>query len=555
MDGAVAASASAPPQRARASLRQVLITLGDPLIEPLVAPRGLGVEARDVVISDPDDDLDARPGDLVLVIGARGRAAVSAVRAAGRAGAAAVLVKVDSAEQATVLRQAAVDTGVALLGVPPEARWERLATLARGVLASAEASPGEGLGDLFSLAQTIAALTGGTVSIEDTANRVLAYSRSSDEVDELRRLSILGRQGPEPYLALLREWGVYERLRASEEVVRIAERPELGIRGRLAVGMHVGDQLLGTIWVQEGREPLSEAAERALLGAARVTALHLIRQRNEPTAGLRFRENLLAALLDGRTDAESVAEQIGADATRPAAVAVFTLRTSGRAGIGRAELELKRAEMTNLISVHAAAYRRSALVTPVGTRTYVLLPDLPELPEPPTGAPAADCPVPPAVLGMTREVVATARRHLGMTVQAAVGSPVPTLDEVPRSRQEADRVLAAMARDVAGDVATLGQVRSQVLLSETLALLAANPEVRDPRLGVLLAHDAEHDSSLAESLLAYLDAFGDVRTAAHRLHVHPNTLRYRVRRAVEVTGLDLDDPRQRLFAQLQLRLS
>jgi DNA-binding PucR family transcriptional regulator len=55
-------------------------------------------------------------------------------------------------------------------------------------------------------------------------------------------------------------------------------------------------------------------------------------------------------------------------------------------------------------------------------------------------------------------------------------------------------------------------------------------------------------------VLAYLDAFGDVRSAAKLLHVHPNTLRYRVRRAAEVTGIDLDDPLQRLFAQLQLRL-
>jgi DNA-binding PucR family transcriptional regulator len=34
--------------------------------------------------------------------------------------------------------------------------------------------------------------------------------------------------------------------------------------------------------------------------------------------------------------------------------------------------------------------------------------------------------------------------------------------------------------------------------------------------------------------------------------VHPNTLRYRVRRAVEVGGLDLTEPRARLMHHLQL---
>ncbi|GDY32309.1 PucR family transcriptional regulator [Gandjariella thermophila] len=527
------------PEERAATLEQVLLALGEPLAELRAAPSGLDAAVRDVVILDPDDDLEARFGDLVLVIGARGRAAVRAVRGAGAGGATAVAVKVDRAQDATMLAAAARDASVAFLAVRPEVRWEQLAALARGVVSTA-GDPGEPLGDLFALAQTIAAVTEGIVSIEDTANRVLAYSRSSDEVDELRRLSILGRQGPEPYLALLREWGVYERLRSGEEVVRIDERPELGIRRRLAVGIHAGEQPLGTIWVQESGAPLGERAERALLGAARVTALHLIRQRSEATGVPRLREDLLAALLDGRVDAASVAGEIGADAARPAAVVAFALPTGAPArSAGRAELELRRAELTGLVSVHAAAYRRSALVTPVGARTYVLLPDLP------AGAP---------LIGLTREMVAAARRHLGVAVRAAVGRVVDGLADVPDSRAEADRVLDAMARDLDLDVATLADVRSTVLVSETLALLAAHPEVRDPRLTRLAEHDAEHGSELVRSLLAYLDAFGDVRAAAADLHVHPNTLRYRVRRAAEVSGLDLGDPRQRLFAALQLRL-
>ena len=39
-----------------------------------------------------------------------------------------------------------------------------------------------------------------------------------------------------------------------------------------------------------------------------------------------------------------------------------------------------------------------------------------------------------------------------------------------------------------------------------------------------------------------------------RLFVHPNTLRYRLRRLEEVSGLDLADPEQRFAAMLQLRM-
>ncbi|MEB3367672.1 PucR family transcriptional regulator [Saccharopolyspora mangrovi] len=527
-------------------LRQLLAAVGDPLVDVLAAPRGLDVEVCDVVIVDPEEESGSgRDGDFVLVIGARGRAAAPLVRAAARDGAPVVAVKVGSEPEARALRDTAIAGGVALLGVRPEVRWERLEAYAHtaidNVRLTSDADVGEALGDLFSLAQTVAAMTDGIVSIEDTASRVLAYSRSDDEVDELRRLSILGRQGPEPYLAMLREWGVYQRLRAGEDVVRIDDRPDLGIRRRMAVGIHAGSQPLGSIWVQEGRRPLSERSERALLGAARLAALQLIRQRSEATAGPRLRENLLAGLLEGRVDARSVADNIGADADRPAVVAVFTLRPAG--SVDRSELELQRAEMTGLISVHASAYRRSALVTTLGSRVYVLLPELPER----SAAQSA--------LSLTREIVTAAKQHLTSRVQAGVGSAVPTLDEVAESRAEADRVLDALVHDIDAEVATISDVRAQVVISEILTVLQGNERYRDARLTALHDHDAEHAADLARSLLAYLDHFGDVKAASSALHVHPNTLRYRVRRATDLTGIDLADPTERLNTHLQLLLT
>lgn len=527
-----------------APLRQLLAAVGEPVADLLAAPRGFDADVRDVVIIDPDEDSGAGPGDLALVIGARGRSAVRHVRAAAAGGATAVAVKVTGEHDSGALRDAAIDAGIALLGVRPEVRWEQVESLARSVVDNArltvDAGGGEAAGDLFALAQTVAAMTDGIVSIEDTASRVLAYSRSDDEVDELRRLSILGRRGPESYLAMLREWGVYERLRSGEEVVRVDERPDLGIRRRMAVGIHAGSQPLGTIWVQEGAKPLEERSQRALLGAARVAAVQLVRQRAEANAAPRLRENLLVGLLDGKVDAASVAGNIGADAQRPAVVVVFTLR--GRAGVSdRSELELERAEMTSLISVHAAAYRRSALVTTIGSRVYALLPDLPG-----TGL--------SGVLGMTREIVGAAGHHLRDRVQAGVGSAVPELADVPQSRAEADRILDAMAHDLDNQIATIDDVRSRVVLSELITVLGGNERFRDPRIDALVEHDAEHSGSLVRSLLVYLECFGDVRAASSRLHVHPNTLRYRVRRAAEVSGVDLGDPAERLSAHLQLLL-
>jgi DNA-binding PucR family transcriptional regulator len=511
------------------TLAQVLAALGEPLVDVVVAPRGLDVPVTGVAIVDPDDDPADHPRRLVLVIGARGRDAVRPLRAAARHGAAAVAVKTGGA--GAELGAAAVDAGVALLAVRPDARWEHLERLVHTVLHEGEATAD---GDLYSLAQTLGRLTGGLVSIEDTTSRVLAYSRSdSGEPDELRRLSILGWQGPADYLARLRSWGVYDRLRESEDVVRVDEHPALGIRRRLAAGIHAGRRQLGTIWVQEGDGPLAASADAVLLGAARVAAGHLVRRRAEAAPGARLGRDVVTGLLDGRVAADLAAAAFGIDAAAPAVVVAF-----GVPGGDATARELAAGELAAVVALHAAAFRREALVAASAGRVYAVLPGV---------RPRARDEVPAAVRSLCAEIATAAGRRAGARVQAGIGSVVPGLAGVPSSRADADRVLDAVPPDA--HVAAIADLRAEILLD---AALAALRDLDDPVAAALLEHDRAHGSELARSVLALLDALGDVAGAARRLTVHPNTLRHRLRRAADVAGVDLEDPASRTVLHLHL---
>ena len=111
---------------------------------------------------------------------------------------------------------------MALIAVHPQARTELVLATVRSLLEGGAGQsvtgdradePLAGENDLYGLAQTVAALTGGLVSIEDDRSRLLAYSATDGAADELRMLSILGRAGPADYLRRLRERGVFDRLR------------------------------------------------------------------------------------------------------------------------------------------------------------------------------------------------------------------------------------------------------------------------------------------------------------------------------------------------------
>jgi DNA-binding PucR family transcriptional regulator len=541
-------------------LDQLLEGIEGALVELPQVPAGGRRPVLGVAILDPDDEFGDHHGELVLVIGVRGRESLPFLRAAARNGAVAVAVKPGPSGAVAELAEAATEAGVALLAVRHGVRWDQLGALLRERLEAAELhaevhhelppglvgarvsdSPGE---ELFALAEATALVTGGIVDIEDTGNRVLAYSRSDDAVDELRRLSILGWQGPETYMRMLREWGVLDRLRDGEHVVRVDARPELGIRARLAVGIRAGSRYLGTIWVQQRFSPavvpFAERAEEALVGAARLAAAEILRRRTG--AGPASGGAQLVELLTGRANTDLVAGRLGLDPAAGALVVGF----AGPVESDAPARALHRDQVRAVVSVYATAYHRSALVGALEDRVYAVLSGVPE------------SRIEPALPVWVRDVVDVARERTGLSWRAGIGSPVSGLAALPGARAEADRVLDALARApgsaAVAAVATISELRAEMLLGEVVDVLAGRPELRHPGVAALLEHDRRRGGELVASLLAYLDALGDVRSAAASLHVHPNTLRHRLRRATAVSGMALDDPRERLSCHLQLVL-
>jgi DNA-binding PucR family transcriptional regulator len=74
------------------------------------------------------------------------------------------------------------------------------------------------------------------------------------------------------------------------------------------------------------------------------------------------------------------------------------------------------------------------------------------------------------------------------------------------------------------------------------------------RLAALDTLPSSTRARLLETLEAWLDTQGEVRPAAERLHVHVQTVRYRLRQLEELLGDALSDPSGRLELALALRV-
>ncbi|MYQ94081.1 PucR family transcriptional regulator, partial [Streptomyces sp. SID4946] len=141
--------------------------------------------------------------------------------------------------------------------------------------------------------------------------------------------------------------------------------------------------------------------------------------------------------------------------------------------------------------------------------------------------------------------------RLTLGVSAAVHSAEGlrgALEEARHARRVAaarpGRVCAAGHQELASHVLLLPFVPDDVRRAFTARLL-------DP----LTDYDRRHRAELIPTLEAFLDCDGSWTRCATRLHLHVNTLRYRVGRIEQLTGRDLSRLEDKLDFFLALRMS
>ncbi|MFF7964924.1 PucR family transcriptional regulator [Streptomyces sp. NPDC007903] len=141
--------------------------------------------------------------------------------------------------------------------------------------------------------------------------------------------------------------------------------------------------------------------------------------------------------------------------------------------------------------------------------------------------------------------------RLTLGVSAAVHSAEGlrgALEEARHARRVAaarpGRVCAAGHQELASHVLLLPFVPDDVRRAFTARLL-------DP----LTEYDRRHRAELIPTLEAFLDSDGSWTRCAGRLHLHVNTLRYRVGRIEQLTGRDLSRLEDKLDFFLALRMS
>src|SRR5256885_460421 len=202
---------------------------------------------------------------------------------------------------------------------------------------------------------------------------------------------------------------------------------------------------------------------------------------------------------------------------------------------------LKREFLRRVTAVVRMSYQR-ALVQGRSDQVVALLP---------LGTETGDYQARSHALGLQVQQAVTEWKP-GFSVSVGFSAPIEAPAGVEGALREVTSVMESLAR-----FKRWGQVVAVPELGLTGLLAAVSDErlvdYSRRHLGPLIEHDSARKGALVATLRAYLET-GEQQHAAQRLRVHPNTLRYRLDRIREITGLDLEDPETRLNLSVALRV-
>lgn len=391
--------------------------------------------------------------------------------------------------------------------------------------------------DMDELADLIGELLQNPITIEDADHKLIAYSSHGDSTDPARWSTIMGRRVPEKVLTRLWKDGVFQELLTQDDPVHIPAKDDIGLGKRVAIAIKRSTDVLGYIWAQEVNRPLTPEDDEILRQAAKAAVSRLIQRQGKRKAEEQRRTEFLWELLLGNHSSEAAIRQ-KADS-----------------------LQMQMPSHSLICIVEAAGARLDQYLYPLlmrdklywvvdGSQIILLIGLLDGKKE------ERD-----VLLRKVEQFLADSLSKLVThasegKVIAGYGREYKGYSQIVKSYREAlhaVKVKKLFPRETEGihGYHQLGIYRYLLKLKQW----EEEEGYCNERLERLRQYDRDNQTAMLDTLETFLDAAGKMNVTAQSLHIHINTLSYRLRRIEEIMQVDLENMNQRAALYLELKMS
>jgi DNA-binding PucR family transcriptional regulator len=393
---------------------------------------------------------------------------------------------------------------------------------------------------IAALCNQMARLSGSAAAILDPQYRVLAFEQSRDRVLEPGAVAAALRSSDQPDIG--------------DDVHRSPQVTAVQIGGLTVTcvinGIVLGGRHDGWVVVVESDDPPHphDLAEHLVVveQSATIVGTEMLRMRSVEQAEERARGDFVHALLHGRfttaRDLEARAAHYDFPVTATFGVVVAgRLPTSGGTDSVNKMFQLAR-EATRLLPQS----RSHTLATVVGDVLAVIrqvqAPGKAESPE------AANL----ALAEYARALELELGRRVGAQVPVAWGRPVHSAERVFDSYRDARLALGLLSRLGMREACGFSDLRVYATLAELADSEHARSFARDV-LAPLRGHRSGAND-LEQAVITYVESGGNLNAAARELHIHRNTMLYKLERASRILHLDLREAEHQFTVWLAYKL-
>ncbi|RWZ51353.1 PucR family transcriptional regulator [Halobacillus fulvus] len=386
------------------------------------------------------------------------------------------------------------------------------------------------------LADRIADNLGCPVTIEDANHRIVSYSKHEENVDDARTATIMRRKVPEHVINGLWKHGIMSHLFESNDPIFVESIKEIGLGNRIAISVRKNKEILGFIWAQTNELQTGPDHLQKMKDAAQLVSHHLLRQqakkRKTEENHREFFWQLLAGTLRHKTEIIRHAKR-------------FNLTLKGYLGVAVFEFP---DDMSQSVERHAYYLTETLHQTHVVIRLFddnqlILLVR--------TDTQRHSAEISQQLIDDFRQKM---KERLGFEeMTAAFGLAYDTPESISDSYKQALKVLELKEEypDALEEVDHYQNLGVYQFINE-LSALQKREAYRNEAIERIKEYDYQNHSNLLETLRVFLKQNSNVHKAASDMHIHTNTLNYRLKRIKEIGQIDFKDPNQKTMLYLDL---
>ena len=391
-------------------------------------------------------------------------------------------------------------------------------------------------GDLTEFVDRISTVLGCPVTLEDAHHQLLAYSTHDDLSDPVRISTIVTRRVPEKIINSLWKEGYMPALLNGNEPIIIPSLHDVAFGARAAIAIKKNEEILGFIWALQSQAFTEEDLAFLKLAAKEGKNQLLLAQRKKKRH-LENHQEFLWQLMTGHFQSEEKIVQSCLELSlvlpSPYSIVVFSFPE-----------DITQTTEKTISYMLSTTQRIKASIYTVDQKRLIIL----------AGATMQNDFSQALTEFITAFILQMKTRFDIADIQGACGQIYETYIRARNSYDEALYTLSLQQaypdkKNTLVNYGTLGLYQYIKTLHEHHTDSSASQSLQS-----LAAYDNKNQTQLAHTLEAYLKHDGNLYDAAEDLHVHVNTIHYRMKRISEIAQVDLKDPYIKTALLLELLL-